>query len=198
MTRTSRTSGSVVFHASASRSPKCERTQSAMNWLGMTTSSDAAVRIEIAEPGGLQPAVERSGAKVTAKSGPDRVPGGLERCSNLPFDPLLARVRTLPCTGPRLLTSPMRKRQKGTVATDASRVAQGCFSLLPPGADSRPERLFWEPTAADSSANFHRNEIISLDSANAGTFALKWRKTAIFMVTYALTIARIAGIAAFF
>ena len=40
ITRTSRTTGKTVFHASVSRSPKCERTQSAMNWLGMTMSSD--------------------------------------------------------------------------------------------------------------------------------------------------------------
>ena len=39
MIRTLRTIGSTVFHASAIRSPKCERTQSAMNWLGMTMSS---------------------------------------------------------------------------------------------------------------------------------------------------------------
>jgi hypothetical protein len=57
-------------------------------------------------------------------------------------------------------------RQKGTPATDASRVANGCFSLLPPGAESRPEKRFWKPTAGDSSVNFHKNEIISLDSAN--------------------------------
>ena len=38
-----------------------------------------AVRIEIAESGRLQPAVECACAKVTAKSCPDRVPGGLER-----------------------------------------------------------------------------------------------------------------------
>jgi hypothetical protein len=58
-------------------------------------------------------------------------------------------------------------RQKGTVATDASRVANGCFSLLPPGAESLPEKWFWKPTAGDSSVNFHENEIISLDTANA-------------------------------
>jgi hypothetical protein len=57
-------------------------------------------------------------------------------------------------------------RQKDTPATDASRAANGCFSLLPPGAESLPEKRFWKPTAGDSSVNFHKNEIISLDSAN--------------------------------
>jgi hypothetical protein len=57
-------------------------------------------------------------------------------------------------------------RQKDPHATDASRAANGCFSLLPPGAESLPEKWFWKPTAGDSSVNFHKNEIISLDSAN--------------------------------
>ena len=56
----------------------------------------AAVRIETAERGRLQPAVERASSKITAKSRPDRVPSGLERCGDLPFRPLLARLRTLP------------------------------------------------------------------------------------------------------
>jgi hypothetical protein len=63
-------------------------------------------------------------------------------------------------------------RQKDPHATNASRVANGCFSLLPPGAESLPEKRFWKPTAVYSSANFHENEIISLDSANPSV--LRW------------------------
>jgi hypothetical protein len=63
-------------------------------------------------------------------------------------------------------------RQKVPHATNASRVANGCFSLLPPGAESLPEKCFWKPTAVYSSVNFHENEIISLDSAKLSV--LRW------------------------
>ena len=54
--------------ASVRRSPKCELTQSAMNWLGMTSQAPE-VRVERSQFVGLQPAVESARAKIAAQSG---------------------------------------------------------------------------------------------------------------------------------
>ena len=121
-----RTSGSTVFHASASRSPKCERTQSAMNWLGMTRSSSPDVGVERAELGGLQPAVE--GARAADRgAGPARImsqaasSGAATRHSTVgSAASLWHRLSRLPCTGARLPQCPVRKAQ-ASAPRDATR-----------------------------------------------------------------------------
>ena len=95
MTPTSRTTGRTVFQASVSRSPKWDRTQSAMNWLGQHDVERTAVGLECAEFGRLQPAVKRARPKIPPKSAADRLPSGLKRRGNSPPDLFRRRIR--PC-----------------------------------------------------------------------------------------------------
>ena len=118
--------------ASASRSPKCERTQSAMNWLGMTRSSAPLSRIEIAKRGRLQPAVERAGAKVAAKAGRESNPRQPRAVRQLPRSaaaPGTEFVPIRPALARASSNSAIARDKASAVAHDASRDAARLFSL---------------------------------------------------------------------
>ena len=188
MTRTSRTIGRTVFHASVSRSPKCERTQSAMNWLGMTMSSVPRVGLERAELGRLQPAVERARAQGRGEVRCELIPRP-PRAAPRPA-PRLARQTTFvppPCTGPRLpIPAPSRDKRSPSRA-DPSRGATAFFSLAP-GADSRPERPFCEPKRpALQVPFFHESEIMALDKGNTPKVAKNGGKPPFLWLAFALT-----------
>src|SRR4051812_17918525 len=100
----------------------------------------SAVRLEGAELGRLQPAVERACAEIPAKSGANRLPGCFDRgCDGSPGQ--FGRIRpTLHWSAPPRL-SPLA-RGKG-IPLPAIRVARlGSLFSLAPGTDSRPERPF--------------------------------------------------------
>ena len=101
----------------------------------------AAVGLERAELGGLQPAVEGTSAKVAAKAGANRFPGRFERRGDCaPSASSTDEFAPPPCTGSRLPRSNPQTQDK-RIPSRANRVARprSLFSLAP-GADSRPER----------------------------------------------------------
>ena len=139
--RTSRTIGSAVRHASVSRSPKWMRTQSAMNWLGMTSSSSPESGVEGAKLGGLQPAVERAGAAIAAKACADILPGrGRAAFRGPPTWPDRSTQLAQPPALRGASSWLVRQAQRGLRAEPESRRLSLSLRGVPP-VESLPERV---------------------------------------------------------
>ena len=165
ITRTSRTIGSVARHASVSRSPKCERTQSAMNWLGISNSraplsgSSVPSWAGFSQPSNVRaPRSRRRPVRIesqAASSGAASLLSASCRHESVP----------LPCTGLHLLRSP-GFRQSESCRVRSESLAPSSLSVLPPARTRASEECFCEPTGQLSRHFFHKCEIKALDIEN--------------------------------
>ena len=134
------------------------------------------VRIERAELGRLQPAVEGSSAKVAAKSRPDRVPGCLQGRRDGRTGQL--HRRTCPCAlhWPRLPRLTPKIETKWSRRAQPSSRALGFFSLLPPARIRARKDLSEIVGGGMQEPFFHESEIKGLDIGNARITARTGRK----------------------
>ena len=166
MTRTERTSGRTAFHASASRSPKCELTQSAMNWLGMTISSSPESKSRLPSSAGLSqpskvraPRSRRRPARIASQAASSGDRPAPAETGSLPWH----RLSRLPCTGVRLRNIMFAGRKSPTRATQVARQAVD-FCPAPLPRRIRPRSgCFWEDANRVSSDEFFQREINRLD-----------------------------------
>ena len=144
----------------------------------------AAVRLERAELGGLQPAVEGARAKIAAKSGADRIPRPLRAALRRAPRPvqLTNSPHPLALVRASLVQVPLQEAKGSRRARPESR-ALGLFSLLPPARIRARKGLSVTVRGRLQVPFFHRSEIMRLDIGNWPKVREKWRKTAIFVVS---------------
>ena len=158
----------------------------------------AAVGIEPAELGRLQPAVKRAGAKVAPKSAADRLPGGIDRCHLRCRPKLDRRIRpsALHWSAPPLKQPPWADKASPCARLRVAR-QRGSFLSCP-----QREIRAWKDVSESVRASlqvpiFHKSEIMALDTGKRSKPVRNGRKPPIVSASTS-RLPRIAGKLRFF